>query len=54
MTWDSILDIIFYVNYHTKIKMLNTKGAQDKYKSLFGEEKYNNLLRLKEADNKSY
>ena len=45
------LDIVFYINYHMVIQnSCTTEKSTNKYRKLFGEEKYNNLLLMYKAD----
>ena len=46
----STLEWLFYINYHMKKYEITTEKAIEKYKKIFGEEKFNNLNLLNEAD----
>ena len=44
-------DILFYVNYHMMIHDIDkSEKAKNKYKKLFGEDRYNALLDFGNAD----
>lgn len=48
---ESFGDVIFYINYHMRIRdILNSKNPE-KYRKLFGDERYDNLVKFMEADN---
>lgn len=49
-TDDEISDILFYVNYHMMPFAWKNEKTHNKYRKLFGERKYNNLLVFNEAD----
>lgn len=44
------LDLLFYVNYHMQPFFINSEKAKNKWKKIFGEEKYNNLIMFNECD----
>ena len=50
------LEVLFYVNYH--MQMFGLKDAKErtkeKWRETFGEEKYNNLIKLYNADKKAH
>lgn len=46
----SFLDILFYINYHMNVFDWKTVKTHNKYKSIFGENKYNNLIYFNLAD----
>lgn len=46
----STLEWLFYINYHMILHNVMTEKSQNKWKQLFGEEKYNNLKLFMEAD----
>lgn len=48
--YNDILECLFYINYHMLPFNWQLEKTRDKYKLLFGEEKYNNLLLLHKAD----
>ena len=47
---NNALDICFYINYHMLPHNWQSEKTQNKYKELFGKEKYNNLLLFHKAD----
>lgn len=47
---DLTLDLLFYVNFHMQPFFLTSEKAHNKWKNIFGEEKYNNLLLFNECD----
>jgi|GEM_PF-1004206 len=47
---DQILNFLFYVNYHMRPFSFKNQKTHDKYKKIFGEEKYNNLILFNECD----
>lgn len=49
-TTDEIADILFYINYHMRPFNWNTEKAHNRWKEIFGEEKYNNLLIFNKCD----
>lgn len=44
------LDLLFYVNYHMLPFFLNSEKAKNKWKKIFGEEKYKKLFLFNECD----
>ena len=46
------LEWLFYINYHMMPFNWNTDKARNKWKAIFGEEKFNHLLLFNEADKK--
>lgn len=46
----NFLDMIFYVNYHMLPYTWKTQKSHEKWRKVFGEEKYNNLMLLHKAD----
>lgn len=48
------LDIVFYINYHMVIYNLKTEKSINKWKKLFGEEKFTNLQLLNKADKSNH
>lgn len=44
------IDWIFYINYHMHIFNITTEKSIKKWKQIFGEEKFNNLLLLNKYD----
>lgn len=46
----STLEWLFYINYHMILHNVTTEKSQNKWKQIFGEEKYNNLKLFMEAD----
>lgn len=44
------LELLFYINYHMQPFFLNTEKSKEKWKNIFGEEKYNNLIMFNECD----
>lgn len=49
-----VLDWLFYINYHMHLYNLTTDKSINKWKKIFGEIKYNNLMLLHEADKMSH
>lgn len=47
---NSVLDWLFYINYHMKAFDWKTEKSMNKWKSMFGEEKFNNLILLNQSD----
>ena len=45
-----VLEILFYVNYHMQPFFIQSEKSEKKWKEIFGEEKYNNLLIFNECD----
>ena len=51
---NTLLDIIFYVNEHMHIRdIIKSTKAVKKYKDIFGEKKYEELIQFNKADNAS-
>lgn len=50
ITDDFLLDCCFLINYHMMPFNWNTEKTKNKWKNIFGEEKYNMLLRFHECD----
>lgn len=49
---DEVLEVLFYINQHMHIRdILKSSKAIKKYKTLWGEERFNNLVALMTADN---
>ena len=48
--WDDIFEELFFVNYHMKAFDFKTEKAVNKYRKLFGEELYNNLMQFNVFD----
>ncbi len=46
------LEWLFYINYHMHLFNVNTEKAEKKWRAIFGDEKYNNLVLFNEADKK--
>lgn len=46
----SMLDLVFFINYHMLPYQWNTEKAKEKWKGIFGEDKFNRLMLLNEAD----
>lgn len=46
----NFLDTLFYINYHMNVFDWKTVKTHNKYKSIFGEDKYNNLIYFNLAD----
>ena len=44
------LKYLFYINYHMHMYNITTEKSEKKWRSIFGEENYNNLLLLNKAD----
>lgn len=44
------LEILFYINYHMHMYNIKTEKSVKKWKDIFSEEKFNDLLLLNEAD----
>lgn len=49
-TDDFLLDCCFLINYHMMPFNWNTEKTKNKWKNIFGKEKYNMLLRFHECD----
>lgn len=48
------LDVIFYINNHMHIRdIVKSEKAVNKYKTLWGEERFNQLVEFMEADNRA-
>lgn len=47
---DDLLECLFYINYHMIPFFINGEKSGRKYKKLWGEEKYNNLMMFNECD----
>jgi len=47
---DEILEMLFYVNYHMMPMNWNSDKSVDKWKKIFGEEKFNNLVLFNQCD----
>ena len=45
-----VLELLFYVNYHMQPMNWNSDKAIDKWKKIFGENKFNNLLLFNKCD----
>ena len=45
-----MLEMLFYVNYHMMPMNWNSDKSKDKWKKIFGEEKFNNLLLFNKCD----
>lgn len=54
LTEDDVREILFYVNYHTKIKQIKTKALKEKYRKLFGDRLFERLSQLNDIDEESY
>lgn len=50
MTTDKTLDMLFYVNYHMHLYNIKTEKAYNKWFNIFGQEKFENLKKVHEAD----
>ena len=50
MNESEILEMLFYVNYHMMPMNWNSDKATDKWKKIFGEEKFNNLILFNQCD----
>lgn len=49
---DEVLEVLFYINQHMHIRdILKSPKAVKKYKALWGEERFNNLVAFNKADN---
>ena len=46
----NLLNILFYINYHMNVFDWKAVKTHNKYKSIFGEDKYNNLIYFNLAD----
>lgn len=47
---DRTLDLLFYVNYHMQPFFMTSEKSKNKWKNIFGEEKFNNLIMFNECD----
>ena len=47
---DDLLEMLFYVNYHMLPMNWNSGKSKDKWKKIFGEEKFNNLILFNKCD----
>ena len=47
---DEILEMLFYVNYHMMPMNWNSDKSIDKWKKIFGEDKFNNLILFNQCD----
>lgn len=47
---DKTLDFIFYINYHMHLYNIKSDKSEKKWRQIFGDNKYNNLIMLNEAD----
>ena len=50
MNESEILEMLFYVNYHMMPMNWNSDRATEKWKKIFGEEKFNNLILFNQCD----
>ena len=50
MNESEILEMLFYVNYHMMPMNWNSDKAIDKWKKIFGEDKFNNLVLFNQCD----
>lgn len=50
MSCNEILEMLFYVNYHMMPMNWNSDKAKDKWKKIFGEDKFNNLILFNQCD----
>lgn len=46
----ALLEMLFYVNYHMMPMNWNSDKATEKWKKIFGEEKFNNLILFNQCD----
>ena len=44
------LDLIFYINYHMHMYNIDSDKAEKKWRAIFGDEKFNNLVIFNKAD----
>ena len=50
--WQSIIDILFYINQHMHIRdILKSSSAIKKYNAIWGKERFDNLVAFNKADN---
>lgn len=54
LTEHDVKEILFYINYHTKMKQIKTRALKDKYRRLFGDKLFERLSQLDEIDEESY
>ena len=47
---DEMLEMLFYVNYHMMPMNWNSDKSKDKWKKIFGEDKFNNLILFNKCD----
>lgn len=50
---EDVLDCLFYINYHMLAHDIKTPKSVAKYKKIFGDKKYKNLMILRKADGQS-
>lgn len=50
LSTDEILEMLFYVNYHMMPMNWTSDKSVDKWKKIFGEEKFNNLILFNQCD----
>ena len=50
LTYDEILDCLFYVNYHMLPFQIKEEKTKEKYLKMWGEIKFNNIMLLHQAD----
>lgn len=50
MTDDEVLKCLFLINYHMMPMSWNTEKSKNKWKKIFGDEKYNLLLKFNQCD----
>ena len=48
--WDEIYEALFYINYHMKARDIQMPKAERKYRSIFGNERYESLIDFAEKD----
>lgn len=48
--WEDTIDLLFYVNFHMQPFFIESEKAKNKWKRIFGEEKFNNLILFNECD----
>lgn len=52
LTVDDFMEVLFYINEHMHIRdIIKSNKAVEKYKKLFGETRYNNLIEFMNNDN---
>ena len=50
-TWEEIYECLFYINYHMRAhRNLNSPKAERKYRNIFGDRLFNNLMKFAEWD----